>query len=230
MCADLTVKRCPYTSKSFPSFHRTLMSVEFGKDIEQWFPLVLVNYYFDGTPQKFSIEKHGNRTTSNMPHTRAKESTKLALKEKTQEYGPKRALFEVTKQVDGVRDVTDISSLPRNEQQVKYIRRQQHQSEANGKDPLATVLEMQKSNYGGFVRQVVCNDRPTIMSFTDRQLDNIVKFCCQKKFSQVSELSVDVTFQLGPFYLLVTTFRNTILQVKPQPFVYWSCHDLHDQR
>ena len=41
-----------------------------------------------------------------------------------------------------------------------------------------------------------------------------MKFCCHDRVNQVSELGVDVTFQLGPFYVLVTSFKNTTLQVK----------------
>lgn len=52
------------------------------------------------------------------------------------------------------------------------------------------------------------------MLFTDQQLNNIVKFCCHERVNQVSELGVDVTFQLGPFYVLVTSFKNTVLRVK----------------
>ena len=41
-----------------------------------------------------------------------------------------------------------------------------------------------------------------------------MKFCCHDWVNQVSELGVDVTFQLGPFYVLVTSFKNTVLRVK----------------
>lgn len=41
-----------------------------------------------------------------------------------------------------------------------------------------------------------------------------MKFCCHDRESQVSELGVYVTFRLGPFYVLVTSFRNTTLRVK----------------
>ena len=61
----------------------------------------------------------------------------------------------------------------------------------------------------GFIRDVVCNDLPTVILFTDQQIDNLVKFCCLKKQGFVSELGVDLTFQLGPFYLLVTCYKNT---------------------
>lgn len=76
------------------------------------------------------------------------------------------------------------------------------------------VLELKKSTLAGFIREVVCNDLPTVMLYTDRQTDNVVKFCCHSKAGLVSELAVDVTFQLGPFYALVTTYKNTLLKVK----------------
>lgn len=83
-------------------------------------------------------------------------------------------------------------------------------------DPLASVMELQKTTYPDFNREIVCNDLPTVMLYTDRQLDNIVKFCCHRRPNQVSELGVDLTFQLGPFYLVVTSYKNTVLQVKGQ--------------
>ena len=52
------------------------------------------------------------------------------------------------------------------------------------------------------------------MLYTDRQIDNVVKFSCHSKAGLVSELALDVTFQLGPFYVLVTTYKNTFLKVK----------------
>lgn len=52
------------------------------------------------------------------------------------------------------------------------------------------------------------------MLFTDQQLNNVMKFCCHERVNQVSELGVDVTFQLGPFYFLVTSLQNTVLRIK----------------
>ena len=82
------------------------------------------------------------------------------------------------------------------------------------KDPLASVLELQKDVLPGFIRDVVCNDLPTVILFTNQQIDNLVKFCCLTKKGFISELGVDLTFQLGPFYLLVTSYKNTLLEVK----------------
>ena len=50
--------------------------------------------------------------------------------------------------------------------------------------------------------------------FTDKQVNDIIKFCCHQQPGFVCELGADITFQLGPFYLLVTTYKHTQLQVK----------------
>ena len=92
--------------------------------------------------------------------------------------------------------------------QVEYLTRKP--SDRVSKDPLASVLELQKTTFPGFIREIVCNDLPTVMLFADRQLSNIVKFCFHDRVSQASELGVHVPFQLGPFYVLVTSFKNKI--------------------
>ncbi|RMX44385.1 hypothetical protein pdam_00011192, partial [Pocillopora damicornis] len=46
-----------------------------------------------------------------------------------------------------------------------------------GNDPLLAVLKLKKSTFPGFIREVVCNDLPTIMLYTDSQPEKIVKFC-----------------------------------------------------
>lgn len=205
--SDVVVRRRTYTCSSYTSYHKTIVSIEFGKDIEKWF-----SNNFDGEPSKFTVKKHGNRTSSNMPHIRSKESTKQKVAEKAMQCGPKRALYFARKEAGSICEVDSISSIPRNLKQVEYLTRKP--SEKVKKDPLASVLELQKTTFPDFIREVVCNDLPTVMLFTDGQLDNIVKFCCHDRVNEVSELGVDVTFQLGPFYVLVTSFKNTVLRVK----------------
>lgn len=205
--SDVVVRRRTYTCSSYTSYHKTIVSIEFGKDIKKWF-----SNNFDGEPSKFTVKKHGNRTSSNMPHIRSKESTKQKVAEKAMQCGPKRALYFARKEAGSICEVDSISSIPRNLKQVEYLTRKP--SEKVKKDPLVSVLELQKTTFPDFIREVVCNDLPTVMLFTDGQLDNIVKFCCHDRVNEVSELGVDVTFQLGPFYVLVTSFKNTVLRVK----------------
>ena len=134
--SDVVVRRRTYTCSSYTSYHKTIVSIEFGKDIEKWF-----SNNFDGEPSKFTVKKHGNRTSSNMPHIRSKESTKQKVVEKAMQCGPKRALYFARKEAGGICEVDSISSIPRNLKQVECLTRKP--SEKVKKDPLASVLELQ---------------------------------------------------------------------------------------
>ena len=220
--ADISVRRRPYICKSCPEFHKTIVTIEYGKSIEKWFSLALVHYYWEGKPRKFKVAPHGNRKpeSSAPPYVKTKESTKQCVVQNLSEKktNPKRALFKTIKDSGGVCGAESVSSLPRNVRQVKNIKHQlgltSSAASKGNSDPLMAVLELQKGSFSGFIREVACNDLPTVMLFTDQQVDDIVRFCCHKKPNLVSELAMDITFQLGPFYLLVTTFKNPMLTVK----------------
>ena len=77
----------------------------------------------------------------------------------------------------------------------------------------ASVLELQKGACEGFIRDVVCNTLLTIVPFPEKQTNDIIKFCCRQEAGMVSDLGAAITFQLGPFFLLVTIYKNTILRV-----------------
>ena len=147
---DVVVRRRIYTCSLYQWYHKTIVSIEYGKDIDKWFPLILLYYQFDGKPTKFKVEKHGNRTSSNMPYERTKASTKQSIEAKAQHYGPKRALFQVTKEAVGVFGVDSTGTLPRNENQVKYIKKKQQEAGPANKDPLASVMELQKNYISWF--------------------------------------------------------------------------------
>ena len=70
----------------------------------------------------------------------------------------------------------------------------------------ASVLELQKGACEGFIRDVVCNTLPTIVPFPEKQINDIIKFCCHQEAGMVSDLGAAITFQLGPFFywLLLT--------------------------
>ena len=57
--ADIIVRRRPYVCKSCPDHHKTVISIEYGKDRDRWYPIVLLHYYFDGEPKEFTVAAHG---------------------------------------------------------------------------------------------------------------------------------------------------------------------------
>ena len=226
---DISVRRRPYTCKSCPHFHKTIVTIEYGKSIEKWFPLVLLNYYWEGKPRKFKVAPHGNRKpgSSLPPYVKTKESKKQGLVQNLSENktNPKRALFKTIKCSGGVCGAESASSLPRNVRQVKNIKHQLGLTSSaalkGNSDPLMAVLDLQKGSYSGFVREVTCNDLPTVMLFTDQQLDDIIRFCCHKKRNFVS----------GGTWLGCNIPIRAILSAcnhLQKPLAY--CEGMHDQR
>jgi hypothetical protein len=63
-----------------------------------------------------------------------------------------------------------------------------------------------------FIRAYSLDDEsPKVVLYTDDQVDDIANFCCNEIPGHKSLLYVDVTFQLGPFYVLMTSYKNTTL-------------------
>ena len=60
--------------------------------------------------------------------------------------------------------------------------------EKSANDPLVAGLELQKSTLPGSIREVVCNNLPTVMLYTDRYMDNVF---CHSKAGLVSELTIE---------------------------------------
>ena len=50
---------------------------------------------------------------------------------------------------------------------------------------------------------------PCAVLASKKQLDNVLMFCCQN--SNFSVLGIDATFNLGDFYVTLTTYRNLFL-------------------
>ena len=57
-------------------------------------------------------------------------------------------------------------------------------------------------------------DSPKVVLFTDQQWDDIASFCCNDIDGHKAILYVDVSFQLGSLFVLVTSYQNTTLYTK----------------
>lgn len=172
-----------------------------------WFPAVLLHCHFDGKPTRSGLGKHGNRTTSNIPHIRTMERTRSKAPVAAEKLGPKGALLQARKEADGICTVDSICSRPRNRKQLEYL--SGRPAEQISKDLLAAVLELQKTTFSGFICEVVCNDLTTVMLFIDRQFKNIAKFCCHSKVNQVSELRVDVVVNALGLYVTISRYQSS---------------------
>ena len=96
-------------------------------------------------------------------------------------------------------------------------------------DPIFQITEkMKEESQKGekFIRgYYLDDDSPKVVLFTDQQWDDIASFRCNDIDGHKSILYVDVTFQLGSFFVLETSYQNTTLYTKnsspPACPVFW---------
>ena len=141
------------------------------------------------------------------------------MKESIQTKAPRKALREVENVVGGVVKAQSASDLPRDQKQVhnfKYAAQQSFTSTSSNSslknDVLAHVMQMCKDTIGAdteFIRAVEAAPEPMCVLATNQQLVDIERFCTGE---QSSILSVDPTFNLGPFSVTPMTYQNLLTE------------------
>ena len=203
--------RRPFVNASDSSLHKTIVDVAHRDGRHP--NIVLVKYEFVGAPEdEVKVKHHGNAKSCSIPYLRTYKSTLKSLEKnaKERDKGLKRAVHEVETEVGDLENCNSVGALPRNERQAKYLKTK----EARGRitDPIFAITEKMKTEDKKFVRCYSLDDEsPKVILFTDEQVEDIVNFCCNEVDGHTSMLYVDVTFKLGPFFVLVTTYRNTTL-------------------
>ena len=123
-----------------------------------------------------------------------------------------RAIFNVHESVGGLENSQSTGALPRGGNQVFYLFKQSSAYD----DPIYCITQAM-TNYAEngkerYIRSYTNDDgMPKIITFTEQQMNGIVNFCCNDRKGFKSLLFSDITFQLGPFYLLLTVYNNTCL-------------------
>ena len=208
------VCRRPFVNASDRSLHKTIVDVTHpdGKHHN----IVFVKYEFVGAQEhEVKVKHHGNAKSCSIPYLRTYKSTRKTLEKITKEKGKglKRAVHEVETEVGDISNCNSVGALPRNERQAKYLKVKNSTGRID--DPIFAITEMMKTEEKKFIRGYSLDDEsPKVILFTDEQVEDIVNFCCNEVDGHTSMLYVDVTFKLGPFFVLVTTYRNTTLFTK----------------
>lgn len=182
----------------------------------------LVVYYL---PEGFKpqILPHGN-SKSTKPFYPTLPSTIQKMKEESVKgIGPKKIVSNVSASVGGIMSANDSCELPRGEQQASKIKsRMKLSSSPISNDEFAVVLHKasMEDKSGQFIREVKCLREPSIVVATERQLNDIVRFCTVP--NNFSVLTIDPTFCLGDFDVTVITYRHNLLisrQAKQPPAI-----------
>ena len=177
---------------------------------------MVVYYVPDGfTP---TVLPHGNSKNSKAFFPTLP-STLSSIKEQCSSgKGPKEVVSSVSGAVGGVRNALDACELPRNEQQVSYIKRKLRIAPSSSSslvfvsDELSVVMQKAYMEDKHFIREVRTLREPAVVVGTDRQLNDLERFCCKE--SKFGVLTVDPTFSLGDFDVTVTTYRHLLLKCR----------------
>ena len=179
---------------------------------EKIYDKAVMQYYFvGGKVLPIHVPSHGNDLRSVKPYYRTQPSTLEAIKQECKANSPSVVYHHVLEEAGGAVGSVSVSEEPRNKAQV-YNARKLATFANQSKDELFDLLEMlqnnQSSEDGGFLREVIVGSTPSAVLASKQQLENLYTFCCQPRNFTI--LGIDATFQLGDFYVTLTTYHNLI--------------------
>ncbi|XP_066919345.1 uncharacterized protein [Clytia hemisphaerica] len=208
---SLKVIRRNYKCLSDETLRKLIVSVS---TKEGQHPILFIKYSFKGDPHDVTVKVHGNTKTSSASYSRTFKSTKLLLSEEAESVKcVNRATFNVEQAVGGIENAQSNGALPRDRKQTSYLKNKQ---KLYNNDPIYSITQLMNNyNENGttkFVRSYTNDDgMPKFIAFLDQQIDDIINFCCNDTEGYRSLLFNDITFELGPFFLLLTVYTNTFL-------------------
>lgn len=132
------------------------------------------------------------------------------LKKHAETNAPKRCLANARKEVTS----TSASGHARNYDQANYARRSgKHlfQTLTNKSDDLMQAVYAAKKPGDNFIRSVQEHPEAIVVLATNNQINDIKRFCADPELGKAAIFSVDLTFNLGDFYVCVTSYKNPML-------------------
>ena len=215
------------THQGTPEFRRIITTVIDNKGLTG--PRAVVQYFFQGGKKvPVHLKPHGNSKHTGRSYFRTQPSTLQIIKEKCKTMSASVAYNDVFQAAGGIDNSKSMSEEPRNKSQVYNACKSVKSEKGHEKDDIFDLLSLLKEHQSmedeGFLKEVQIGTTPCAILASKRQLDNVVMFCCQ--LSQFSVFGVDATFELGDFYVTLTTYKNPSLRNcrTNGPPVFWGQH------
>ena len=155
-------------------------------------------------------------------------STKEHMADAAKKMKPREAVHHViSSDLGGLQACTGMGQVPRNRQQVADISRMgKRKSEDPGKknlsgqernnDPWYLLLNESKfqarNQDTAFIRDVTVGAEPFCILGTNRQLNDIKRFCCNP--TKFRPMTVDPTFDLGPYNVTPISYQHLLVKEK----------------
>lgn len=144
---------------------------------------------------------HGNSKSSASFYPTLPSTMQQMREECKKGSGPKKVISQVSAGVGGIVSASDSCEIPRNEQQVTKLKSRMKSSSLPAScapgDELGIIMQQafMEDSSNIFVQDVKCLREPAIIVATERQLNDLVRFCTPS--NHFSILTVDPTFCLG---------------------------------
>ena len=183
-------------------------------------PYSFLQYQFTKGERKIEVTPHGNSTVSNRPFKPTEASTKQRLRELVQTNTPKMAVDLLCEEKGGLENIRSSGEIARNRQQAANFRRNVKEKErkidSSSSDPLLAVMDRckreQREPNLTFIREVSSAPEMLVVLANSLQLAEVKRFCTNP--ARFSVLGVGVTFNVGDFYVCLTTYRDLMLKTK----------------
>jgi len=182
----------------------------------------LVQYSFKGGAEhSIELRPHGNCKSRSTGYIRTTwTSTKTFLKSASEESKPGEVVYKtVTEELGDLPGCSGIGQLPRGRQQVKARDktsvRVKNISGAGKQDGpwfrlLGDCKKQASDRKSAFIRDVKVAPEPMCVLTTDRQLNDMVRFCCNPvEFKPFTE---DPTFDIGDYIVTPITYLHLLLE------------------
>ena len=190
-----------YYHRNSRDFHRIIVLLD-GVDI------AFMQYYFDNDEHGVkAITPHGNAKKDKKPYVRTKESVLFSIKETTET--PKAAVSRMLEDAGGVMHIKGPANIPKNRHQVSNIRYKKNKDQ----DDLIELVDLAKQEEkttSQFIRDIKFVPEVSVFVASNQQLEDVSRFCT--KPSNFCILGIDPTYNIGPFYVTVTTFRHLMFE------------------
>ena len=185
----------------------------------------LVQYAFTGDEHAIDVPSHGNCKTSSRGFVRTLESTKKELAEVSNLSKPKETFHKVIQLEanNNLCNIRSVGAIPKSREQGSKLRDYSKNTDKNishacttpfrvSKDPWYNLLLecKRQGDNGTFIRSVKLAPEPSCVLATNRQLHDLARFCCDP--FQYSPLTVDPTFNLGPYNVTIVTYKHLVVK------------------
>ena len=205
----LEIKKTYFTSKFNKDFKRRI--TEICDNEGKLKPYILLQYTFSNEEHELITGPHGNATKNLHAFKRVQPSTVTEMKK---QIASGKAPSEITEKLyekqGGIRNMTNITAVPRNVRQIYNLSNDNKEKEA--KDELFAVIEQCKEDQkqaNKFIRRIEAAPELQILTGYDHQFKDVVRFCCDP--ANFSIFGVDTTFGCGDFYVTPTTYKHLLL-------------------